>query len=285
MGNEKFSNLLIVTVLILIFVGIPYLLYTIGSFIETDYFGYLNNWWLVLLFIFLLISFFILGGIDIEKNLSKFFLMFFTIPFFILGMKLGVKPAFDLENYALLTDKEKKIDRLDSMLLSLENELRQLKNRNFQNTGMKNHEIIFFDPGSSKLSDFNKLRIKSFISDLENCDLDIKGYTDGTGDRASNMDISNERAQKVADFIKSMTTQNNSINTVTGFGDDYQLVENKNEISRSKNRRVTIEIVGKNVMKKKALKEKINKNRISKKDIKEERDSLRKILFKNIKEG
>ncbi len=291
MGNKKINNLFLVLISILILIGIPYLLYTIGTFVEINYFGYINNWWVVLLFIFVLISIFILGEIDIEKNMAYFFLLFFTIPFFILGMRLGVKPTLNSESYTLLIDKEKEIDHFDSILLKLENDFAQLEIESLEeqahkSPAFKNHEIIFFTSGSAKLSDFNKLRIKAFISSLENCKLNIKGYTDAIGNTPSNKDISDERAQNVADFIKSIDQQNNRINKVVSFGADHQLVENRNEISRSKNRRVTIEIVGKVDEETKAIEKKIQ-NEISKiredrKNSKMERDSLMKMVFQGV---
>ena len=293
MGNKKSNNLFLVLILMLILIGIPYLLYTIGSFVEINYFGYINNWWVVLLFIFVLISIFILGEINFEKNMVYFFLLFFTIPFFILGMRLGVKSTLDSESYALLLDKEQEINHLDSILLKLENDFAQLeiesqKEQAHKSLAFKNHEIIFFNSGSAKLSDFNKERIKAFISSLENCKLNVKGYTDAIGNRPSNKDISDERARNVADFIKSIDQHNNRINEVVSFGAEHQLVENSNEISRSKNRRVTIEIVGKIDEETKAMEKKIqdeiNKIREDRKNSKMERDSLMKLIFQGVEE-
>ncbi len=291
MGNKKFKNLLLILILILIVIGIPYLLYTLGTFIEINYFGYLNNWWVVLLFVLVLISIFILGGIDLEKNMSNFLLLFFTIPFFILGIRFGVKPTIDLESYALLLDKEQEINRLDSILSKLVDDLAQLKDKNLkeqvpQDPAVKNHEIIFFASGSSKLSNFNELRIREFVSTLENCKLHIKGYTDGLGTNEFNKNISNKRAQNVASFIKSINLGNNTITMVTGFGDDYKLVENRNEVSRSKNRRVTIEVVEKIDAEAEALRKniwnEIHKSRENIKNVKVERDSLRRIIYQNV---
>ncbi len=291
MANEKFKNLFLILIVILILIGIPYLLYTLGTFIEIDYFGYLNNWWLVLLFILVLISIFILGGIDLEKNIAKFFLLFFTIPFFILGFRLGVQPSLDMESYALLLDKEQEIDQLDSVLLKLEKDLAELEDEGLeeptpQSPAFKNHEIIFFTPGSARLSSFNKQRITAFISTLENCILNVSGYTDGLGSRTSNEDISNKRAQTVADFIQSINQQNNTINSIAGFGAEHQLVRNRNEVARSKNRRVTIEVVGKMDEEAKALRKKIrdeiDANRAEMKNVKMERDSLRRVFNQSV---
>lgn len=287
MGKERFNNLLLVLAAILIIIGIPYLLYWLGSFIEIDYFGYINNWWIVLIFIVLLISYFVLRGINFEKNMGYFFLTLFTVSFFILGIRFGSKPLVDMETYALLMDKEQEIDQLDSALVKLENDFAELDGEN-QGSDFKNHEIIFFEASSSDLSDFNKQRITAFISTIENCTLNIKGYSDGSGNESFNKYISKKRAQNVADFIASIDQQNNTINTIAGFGDDHQLVADGNEISRSKNRRVTIEIVGgidaATTTQRQEIWEEMNKNRAAIKNLKIERDSLRKVVYQTDEE-
>tara|TARA_B110000046_G_scaffold185307_1_gene226478 strand:- start:693 stop:983 length:291 start_codon:yes stop_codon:yes gene_type:complete len=87
MSIEKFKNLF----LILIVIGIPYLIYSLGTLVEINYFGYINNWWFVLLFIIVMISIFVLVGINFEKKMGYFFLTLFTVSCFILGMRFGVK--------------------------------------------------------------------------------------------------------------------------------------------------------------------------------------------------
>lgn len=291
MGNEKIKNFSLILLLMLVVIGIPYLLYTLGSFLEINRFGYVNNWWVVLLFIVLLIAVFILGGIDLEKNLTYFFLLLFTVPFFILGIRLGDNSLFDFESYTLLQQKEQAIDQLDSISSVLEAELTSLTNQRLQDQGtqnpdFKNHEIIFFNSGSVQLSDFNKLKVKSFVANLENAILNIKGHTDGSGTKVSNATFSNKRAQNVADFVKSVLKENNTINLVKGLADEDKLVQNSNETNRSINRRVTIEIVGKNdaekVARSKAIKNKLDSNKEQMDKLRSERDSLRKILQESL---
>lgn len=284
MKDDKFKNLLLILGLTLIIIGIPYLLYTLGSFIEINYFGYLNNWWVVLLFILTLITVFIFGGIDLDKNISTFFLLFFTVPFFILGMRLGKVPSLDLDTYALLLDKEREVDRLDSILLELENEFRTLEEDPQVESGLasKNHEIIFFSYGSSQLSEFNKEKITNFISNLSNCTLAIKGYTDGSGTKAANLDISKKRAQRVADFIQSINSKKHTISLVTGLGDEDKLVENKNESARSKNRRVTIEVISRIDSKKERIRKEMVKTRADLKSKKAERNRLKRLVNKSV---
>lgn len=290
MGKDKFKNLFLILVIALIIIGVPYLLYSLGTLIEIDYFGYINNWWVVLLFILLLIASFILGSMSLEKNMASFFLILFTVPLFILGIRFGTPPGLDMESYGLLIDKEREIDQVDSVLSSLENDLMQLEITGAgmpfsQNGDFKNHEIIFFEPGSTQLSDYNKNRITAFVTRFDKAKLNISGYSDDSGNEAFNLDVSKERAQQVADFILSLNHQNNTVNGVTGFGDNHQLVENRNEMARSKNRRVTIEIVGSTTERKqKEILEAITQNRDELQKLKLERESLRKLVYRGVEE-
>lgn len=290
MSIEKLKNLGLILIVIFILIGLPYLLYTLGSFIQINYFGYINNWWLVLLFVLLLIAYYVLRGLDFEKKMGPFFLLLFTCSFFILGMRFGVKSNIDMESYQLLVEKEQQIDQLDDALVLLENELiaynsNGSEEQTSQNFHFKNHEIIFFKPDNAELSEYNKERITSFVSKLGNCKLNINGYSDDSGIKSSNLEISMKRAQHVADFIGSIKQQKIIINKVVGFGDAYELVDNKNEIARSKNRRVTIEIVGgANEVRAKKIQDEINKNRAEINSLRVERDSLRILIFPVIEE-
>lgn len=205
-------------------------------------------------------------------------------------MRFGVKSNIDMESYTLLVEKEQQIDQLDDALVLLENELIAFNSngsegQTSQNSHFKNHEMIFFKPDKAELSEYDKERITAFVSNLDNCKININGYSDDSGIKSSNLEISMKRAQKVADFIGSIKQQNIIINRVVGFGDEYELVENKNEIARSKNRRVTIEIVGEaNELRAKKIQDEINKNRTAINNLKIERDSLRILIFPEIKE-
>ena len=290
MSIEKLKNLGLILIVILILIGVPYLLYTLGSLIEINYFGYINNWWLVLLFLLTLIAYYVLRGLDFEKKMGPFFLMLFTCSFFILGIRFGVKSNIDMESYQFLVEKEQQIDQLDDSLVLLENELiafnsNDSEEQTSQNSHFKNHEIIFFKPDNAELSEYNKDKITAFVSNLDNCTLNINGYSDDSGIKSSNLEISMKRAQHVADFIGSIKQQNIIINKVVGFGDEHELVENKNEMARSKNRRVTIEIVGgANEVRAKKIQDEINKNRAEINNLKVERDSLRVLIFPEIEE-
>jgi outer membrane protein OmpA-like peptidoglycan-associated protein len=229
----------------------------------------------------LLIAVFVLGGINFEKNMGYFFLILLPISFFILGIKIGAKSNFNTEAYHLLLNKEQEINRLDDKLLLLENQFTQLEEESLQGNSTKSYEIVFFENGSTELSDFNKKRIQAFVSKIEKCQLNVNGFTDETGIHSLNKDVSVKRAQNVANYIKSLNRPNITINKTKGFGDDNQLAEGKNEISRSKNRRATIEIIDwVRTEQRKNLLNEIHNYRTEIQEIKIERDSLRKLIYK-----
>lgn len=281
MENNRFKNLFLVLVVILFLIGIPYLLYALGSLIQINSFGYINNWWIVLLFIVVLISVFILRRLNFDKYMGHFFLLLFTIPFFLLGIKLGTNSPIDMDSYALLVEKEKQIDQLDSERANLENDLLNLENHAAQNADFKRYELIFFEPNRAELSEYSKTKIKDFISTQENCILNVSGYSDDSGNESTNMEISTKRANNVADYIKSINQQNHTINKATGYGNNQELAANKNELSRAINRRVSIEIVGKTdtELEKKRIQENLTKTSHQLKVLKEQRDSLRTLIF------
>jgi outer membrane protein OmpA-like peptidoglycan-associated protein len=281
MENNRFKNLFLVLIVILIIIGIPYLLYALGSLIEINHFGYINNWWLVLVFIVVLISFFILRQLNFDKYMAHFFLLLFTIPFFLLGIKLGAQYTIDSESYKMLVQKEVEIDQLEAERTQLNNDLLHLENQAALNADFKRFELVFFEPNSAELSDYNKNKIKDFISTQENCKLTVSGYSDNSGNESTNEEISMQRAKNVADFIKSINIENHTIHKVQSYGNNDELAANKNELSRAINRRVSIEIVGKTdvVSERKRIQENLTKTSHQIKVLKEQRDSLRKLIF------
>ncbi|MGP8305841.1 OmpA family protein [Vibrio sp. YIC-376] len=70
----------------------------------------------------------------------------------------------------------------------------------------------------------------------------IDGYTDSTGDAVSNLKISRQRAELVADELKKLGVSENQIE-VRAHGSRYPIKSNTTKAGRAKNRRVTIRLV------------------------------------------
>jgi len=67
----------------------------------------------------------------------------------------------------------------------------------------------------------------------------IEGYTDSTGDKAYNKELSERRAETVRDFLISAGIDPRRI-SVRGYGEEHPIASNDNETGRHENRRVEI---------------------------------------------
>jgi outer membrane protein OmpA-like peptidoglycan-associated protein len=211
--------------------------------------------------------------------MAHFFILLFTIPFFLLGIKLGAQYTIDSESYKMLVQKEVEIDQLEEERTQLTNDLLHLENQATLNADFKRFELVFFEPNGAELSEYSKNKIKDFISTQENYILNVSGYSDDSGNESTNMEISTKRANNVADYIRSLNQQNQTINKVAGYGNNQELTANKNELSRAINRRVSIEIVGKTDTELERKRTQLTKTSHQIKVLKQERDSLRKLIF------
>ncbi len=65
----------------------------------------------------------------------------------------------------------------------------------------------------------------------------VEGHTDNTGSRATNMDLSQRRAQAVVDYLVGKGVSPSRV-SAKGFGPDRPIADNATRLGRSKNRRV-----------------------------------------------
>lgn len=68
----------------------------------------------------------------------------------------------------------------------------------------------------------------------------LAGYTDGTGRPASNLTLSRERAQSVANFLTQSGVDPAQLTSVTGYGATDFVADNGTAEGRSQNRRVVV---------------------------------------------
>ncbi|HYG20608.1 MAG TPA: OmpA family protein [Ohtaekwangia sp.] len=81
----------------------------------------------------------------------------------------------------------------------------------------------------------------------------IEGHTDSTGKRAYNKSLSDERAESVSDYLKSLGIPASRMSNV-GYGPDQPIADNNTEAGRQQNRRVEVAIFANDKLKKKAEK-------------------------------
>lgn len=117
-------------------------------------------------------------------------------------------------------------------------------------------EGIQFALNSSELSETSKSNLTELATTLkkyEDTNILIEGHTDVTGTREYNMDLSDERAESVADFLKDLGVARKRMNT-EGYGPDQPVADNESEYGRQQNRRVEVAIFANEKLKKKAEK-------------------------------
>ena len=103
---------------------------------------------------------------------------------------------------------------------------------------------LLFDSGSSSLHPGAYDRLRSLARTLNNypkSQVIIKGHTDSEGSESFNQQLSEQRADRVRNFIISEGVAPSRI-TSLGFGESLPVATNATRDGRSQNRRVEIEI-------------------------------------------
>ena len=72
--------------------------------------------------------------------------------------------------------------------------------------------------------------------------IDVNGHTDSTGTFALNQQLSQQRAQSVADYLVSLQVNPQRM-AVQGFADTQPIAPNNTEVGKAQNRRVEIRLV------------------------------------------
>ncbi|AZC23585.1 MULTISPECIES: OmpA family protein [Pseudomonas] len=101
---------------------------------------------------------------------------------------------------------------------------------------------VLFDTGEAELNNSSNrivLKVAQFLQLNPKRVVRIEGYTDNTGERQNNLQLSRDRAQAVADVLVDLGVDEKRIQ-VEGYGDDYPVEANASERGRAQNRRVEI---------------------------------------------
>ncbi|MCI1208270.1 MAG: OmpA family protein [Treponema sp.] len=107
-------------------------------------------------------------------------------------------------------------------------------------------ENIQFEPDSSELRETEKDKIRklaSILNEYKDNDLLISGYTAMAGTEKARHELSEERAEAVADYVEELGIRDKYHLFTQGFGGKNPIAENDTETGRSKNRRVEITIM------------------------------------------
>ena len=104
---------------------------------------------------------------------------------------------------------------------------------------------ILFKINSASLSDVSKKSLKEFaaqMKDLPDTDVIVLGHTDNTGSDEYNEKLSLQRAQTVADYLKTCGMSGNQMKRVEGMSYKLPIADNATQEGRIQNRRVEIYI-------------------------------------------
>jgi len=111
---------------------------------------------------------------------------------------------------------------------------------------------ILFTSGSSTLSAAAKNSLSQFASNVlipnRDCDVAVQGFTDNAGWRNStaaqsqqkNLNLSQQRAQAVTNYLQSIGVSASQIRSTTGFGEANPVADNSTAAGKAQNRRVEV---------------------------------------------
>ncbi|MDE7139412.1 MAG: OmpA family protein, partial [Treponemataceae bacterium] len=109
-------------------------------------------------------------------------------------------------------------------------------------------ENIQFKPDSAELTEREQAKIRKIAPSLEaypDNDLLVSGHTALAGTEAARQQLSEARAEAVADFLTGMGVREKNRVFTQGFGARIPVASNKTEEGKAKNRRVEITILDK----------------------------------------
>ena len=111
---------------------------------------------------------------------------------------------------------------------------------------------ILFGTGSSTLQAAAKNSLTQFANNVlkvnTDCDVAVQGYTDNAGWKNStaeqsaqkNVNLSQQRAQAVTNYLTSLGVSSRQIRSTTGFGEANPVADNSSAAGRAQNRRVEV---------------------------------------------
>ena len=107
-------------------------------------------------------------------------------------------------------------------------------------------EDILYTTASAELNQNSKVILKAFARYLienKTMKIVIQGHTDDVGDEEKNLQLSDDRARVVKEYLASQGVSKSRMQS-QGFGETQPKLENETEEARAKNRRTEFKIVG-----------------------------------------
>lgn len=113
---------------------------------------------------------------------------------------------------------------------------------------------LLFAVNSSTLSAEMKTQLREFsatLNEYDDTNILVDGHTDSTGSDKYNMDLSEDRADAVHDYLTSLGVSRSRLG-IRGFGESQPVASNETDSGRQQNRRVEISIWANEDLKKQA---------------------------------
>ena len=107
---------------------------------------------------------------------------------------------------------------------------------------------VKFKSGGSEITDESMTQLKNMVTianAFSNAQFKIGGYTDSTGKVASNVALSQKRADAVLNMLKKSGVAEKSLTGAKGYGPEYPIGDNKTPEGRAMNRRVAVNVKAK----------------------------------------
>ena len=106
--------------------------------------------------------------------------------------------------------------------------------------------VLYFDIGNTtiELTETQRqkmAKISRYVDKVDNASIQIIGHTDNTGDRASNVQLGQNRADFAKEYLVKNAISESKIKTASK-GPDQPIADNADEVGRAKNRRVVVTI-------------------------------------------
>lgn len=102
---------------------------------------------------------------------------------------------------------------------------------------------ILFKTNKYDLNASAKNDLAKFATVLKNntdCQVDVQGYTDNTGNDGINQPLSENRAKSVYNYLTSCGVKSSQFKNVTGYGSSNPVADNTTASGRQQNRRVEV---------------------------------------------
>ncbi len=104
---------------------------------------------------------------------------------------------------------------------------------------------LFFERGEANLLDKSLPtldRLLQLMMENPSLEIELSGHTDGLGGRTANEVLSQERVDRIKEYLVQFGIEKNRVSTI-GFGGRYPVAPSDTEENRAKNRRVEVKIL------------------------------------------